>query len=71
MYNSQMTGFHVKQVSHLQCSIWALEKARDNITVAIGNSELGGRYLVNITEMIGSVQDDIDNIMSLYREDKE
>lgn len=64
--SSKMSRRHIEQISHLQQSIWDLEKACTKIDSAIGNSELGKIYIKNIKALIEDIQDDIDNIHDEY-----
>lgn len=67
--SSKMSKFHITQISYLQQSIWDLEKARVNITTAIGASDLGKCYVNDINELIESIRDDINNIHDEYAEE--
>ena len=68
MNTANISKFHKAQISYLQQAIWDLEKARANITHAIGNSDLGEVYIRDITGLIEFVQDDIENIHAEYAE---
>ena len=66
MNTAKISKFHKTQISYLQQAIWDLEKARANITYAIGNSDLGEVYVRDITGLIDLVQDDINHIHAEY-----
>ena len=64
-----LSKFHKEQIHYLQQAIWDLEKAREKITFAKGNSELGKLYIRDVTGLIENVQEDIDNIRNEYDSD--
>ena len=66
MNTAKLTKFHKEQIHYLQQAIWDLEKAREKIHFAKGNSELGEVYIRDIRGLIEFVQDDIDNIWAEY-----
>lgn len=51
-----------KQISELQQAIWDLEKARDHVAYAVGNSQIGRVILGEIEATIGAVQEQMDRI---------
>ena len=63
---AKLSTFHKAQIHYLQRSIWDLENARESITFAKGNSEVGQCYIRDINGLIENIQDDIDNIHSEY-----
>jgi hypothetical protein len=57
-----MNEFVKQQIALLQQSVWDLQKARDNIQMAIGASDLGKIYIEQLSELIDSIDDDMINL---------
>ena len=51
-----------QQISLLQQSIWQLNEAGQNIKAAIGNSALDRVYVEQLSDLIDSLEEDINNI---------